>query len=79
MSQLPAPSAFADFWLTDDIVEKHVDKKKPAEFTTDLIQLAAYRRVISNYVCILTNKNVPVHFSDDGRDMMNFTDGDAVW
>lgn len=79
MSQLPVTSSFADFWLTDDIVEKHVDKKKPAEFTTDLIQLAAYRRVISNYVCILTNKNIAVHFSDDARDMMNFTDGDSVW
>jgi hypothetical protein len=79
MSQLPNTSSFADFWLTDELVERHVDKKKPAEFTTDLIQLANFRRVISNYVCILTNKNIAVHFSDDGRDMMNFTDGDAVW
>lgn len=79
MSQIPITSSFSDFWLTDDMVEKHVDKKKPSEFTTDLIQLAAFRRVISNYVCILTNKNIPVHFSDSDKDMMNFTDGSVVW
>lgn len=75
----PTKTAFADFWLTDDILQKHAPKDKSAQFSTDLIQLAAYRRVISNYVRILTGRSIPVHFSDNANAMMNFTDGDIVW
>lgn len=75
----PKKTTFSDFWLTDDILQKHAPKDKSIQFSTDLIQLAAYRRVISNYVRILTGRSIPVHFSDNVDAMMNFTDGNIVW
>jgi hypothetical protein len=41
----------------------------------DLIHLAAYRRAISNFVMILTGKNIPVKFAERST---SFTDGKIV-
>jgi hypothetical protein len=56
-----------------------VEGPLPSGFSRDLILLSAYRRVISNFVCILTNKSIPVHFSCDAKAAVNCTDGKRVW
>jgi len=43
--------------------------------TNDLIKLASYKRAISNFVRIVTNKQIPVKFST-GND--SYTDGSTV-
>jgi hypothetical protein len=74
--------AGAGFWLDNDLIDQYIpDKEKGSEkatFSLDLIQLAAYRRVISNFVSILTNKNIPVQFFSKAA-AANFTDGKVVW
>lgn len=59
----------SSFWLGDklDLLEK-AEKLNPFE-------LAAYKRSISNFVQILTGKNVPVKFEVNGD---SYTDGDTV-
>jgi hypothetical protein len=69
---------FSSFWLDDDLLKEHSEPKSEG-FTKNLIELAAYRRVISNFVCILTNQNIPVRFSSDENSDVNFTDGQSIW
>jgi hypothetical protein len=78
---LPDNLTYSDFWLDKDALEKYIpDDQKgniEANFSMDLIQLAAYRRIISNFVSILTGQNIPVQFMMVGDE--NFTDGKTVW
>lgn len=61
---------YSDFWLDK---EKYSDYLDPSEentdeaFSVDLIQLASVRRIISNYVDILTGTSVPVYFKAAGE------------
>ena len=82
-------TTFSDFWLDDEIVDQYVPEeakgRKEATFSLDLIQLSAYRRVISNFVTLLTSKNIPVQFAAEGTlesamiGGTGATDGKTVW
>ena len=55
------------FWMGD-----HVDELLLVDMDKlDLFQLAAYRRAISNFVFILTGKNIPVRFVDNKQSFTN--------
>tara|TARA_R110000868_G_scaffold251412_7_gene508196 strand:- start:1309 stop:3435 length:2127 start_codon:yes stop_codon:yes gene_type:complete len=74
----------SDFWMKDydidwDFTDESDDldtSNAQTETTAHLIRLAAARRAISNYVSILTSKNVPVMFNDQNVSM---TDGKTVY
>lgn len=79
--KLPIEETHSDFWLDKDQIDQYIpDEEKEsgtANFSIDLIQLAAYRKVISNFVSILTGQNVPVQFFTNTD--RNSTDGKTVW
>ncbi len=83
MSQqvLQANESYSDFWLDHESIDSYIpDEKKGdqvANFSMELIKLASYRRVISNFVSILTGENIPVQFTMSGDE--NWTDGKTVW
>lgn len=52
-----------------------IKQDEPAEYL-HLIRLAQYRKAISNFVNILTGRNVPVHFNVKDK---NATDGEIVY
>lgn len=60
---------YSDFWLDQ---ERFSDYIKPSQeindeaFSIDLIHLASVRRLISNYVDILTSMSIPVYFKAIG-------------
>ena len=60
---------YSDFWLEkekySDYIDPSADNTDEA-FSIDLIQLASVRRIISNYVDILTGTAVPVFFKASG-------------
>jgi len=64
---------YSDYWL-EDFEFDDVDKQNAIH--TNLIKLSMARRAISNFVHILTNKNIPVFFNDGGD---NSTDGKSVY
>lgn len=75
--------AYSDFWL-DDMWRKprdysiwNEDEGVQKSFRHDLIQLSAYRRAISNFVEIVTGKNIPVTFESRGG--QSYTDGKKVY
>jgi hypothetical protein len=82
-------TTFSDFWLDDEIIDQYVPEeakgRKEATFSLDLIQLSAYRRVISNFVTLLTGKNIPVQIAAEGTlesamiGGTGATDGKTVW
>jgi len=63
---------YSDFWLNEESVEE----ENYSKLDLNLIQLAAYRLAISNFVKILTNKNVPVKFKTSGN---SSTDGETIY
>lgn len=65
---------YSKFWLGENFdLEKELGKGN----TIDLLRLAAFRRAISNFVFILTGKNIPVRFSEKSNQSM--TDGKVVY
>jgi hypothetical protein len=61
------------FWLGNDF---SVSKSLNINSTIDLLKLSAYRRAISNFVYILTGKNIPVRFAEKSTSM---TDGKVIY
>lgn len=60
---------YADFWLEKEKYSDYIDPSpnNPDEaFSLDLIQLASVRRIISNYVDILTGASIPVYYKAIG-------------
>ena len=60
---------YSDFWLDKEKYSDYIDpspENKDQAFSIDLIQLASVRRIISNYVDILTGTSVPVFFKAAG-------------
>lgn len=49
----------------------HADELLVVTDKLDLFQLAAYRRAISNFVFILTGRNIPVRFTDNKQSFTN--------
>ena len=64
---------YSDYWLDDDFDSIEDDS---SAINMDLIKLALSRRAISNFVHILTGKNIPVFFSSEGT---SCTDGKNVY
>lgn len=62
---------YSKFWLGDDVT-----KKLDTDSTMDLLKLSAYRRAISNFVYILTGKNIPVRFAEKSTSL---TDGKVIY
>ena len=74
-------SLHSSFWLDDDYDDdfltdnSHQERKGGLNYG-DLIKLSQRRRAIANFVSILTNKQIPVHFSSKAGE--NYTDGEVV-
>ena len=65
---------YSDFWLNDANIYDTNDAY--SSFDIDLIKLANGKRAVSNFVRILTNKNIPVLFNNKDA---NMTDGTTVY
>lgn len=61
------------YWNGNDFVTKSLTKVETS--TVELLKLNAHKRAISNFVNILTNKNIPVKFAQKGE---SYTDGKMV-
>jgi hypothetical protein len=61
------------YWNGNGFVQK--DLTKVETDTVSMLKLNAHRRAISNFVNILTNKNIPVKFARKGD---SYTDGKSV-
>ena len=71
---------YSDFWLNNESLHQYVpDGDLSNDFSTDLIQLAAYRRIVSNFVFILTKLDIPVQFNSVENSQLSFTDGKTVY
>ena len=71
---------FSSFWADNDWDTRRTDilgeDDKPKKRQVDHIQLAQYRRAISNFVNIVTNRSdIPVTFQQAGD---SYTDGKSV-
>lgn len=60
--------AEVDFWLDSDkysnFFEQVTTSNKTLVFNVDMVRLASIRKAISNFVRILTRRNIPVYFND---------------
>jgi ribosome biogenesis protein Nip4 len=72
------PNLFSQFWLDDkdqylidDLLGVDVEIKKGK----DLVELAGYKRAISNFVNIITGKSIPVRFNSKNE---SYTSGDKI-
>jgi len=63
---------YSKFWLGDEFSTEKLD----VDDTYGLLKLSGYRRAISNFVYILTGKNIPVRFAEKSTSM---TDGKVVY
>jgi len=61
---------FSKFWMDGEFSTVNQDNE------LDLAKLSAYRRAVSNFVYILTNKNIPVRFSERSTSV---TDGKVIY
>lgn len=61
---------FSKFWMDGEFNTVNQDNE------LDLAKLSAYRRAVSNFVYILTNKNIPVRFSERSTSV---TDGKVIY
>ena len=67
---------YSSFWLDNDWdTTSSWDDEDDKPKGPDLIALASYRRAISNFVNIVTSKNIPVTFTSSGD---SYTDGKKV-
>jgi len=72
--------AYSDFWLNKESLHEYVpDGDIGDDFSIDLIQLAAYRRIVSNFIVILTGMDIPVQFNSVENSQLSFTDGKTVY
>ena len=66
----------SDFWLDADrysnyLVDQMADNGAEKVFSMDMIRLASIRKAISNFVRILSRKNIPVYFNDSSDENFN--------
>jgi hypothetical protein len=73
--------AEVDFWLDSDkysnFFEQVTASNKTLVFNVDMVRLASIRKAISNFVRILTRRNIPVYFNDASANI-NF-DGKVIY
>lgn len=74
---MSSQSNYSKFWLGDSFFDDDIkDGMSDVEIkSADIMKLVSYKRSIGNFVKILTNKPIPVTFSD-GND--SYTDGSEV-
>ena len=66
----------SSFWLDDDFLEKDDSLSIKEKATVNVVKLAAYKRAISNFVRIVTNKDdIKVMYSSGNQ---SYTDGKQV-
>lgn len=58
---------YSKFWLGKNFDTAKID----VESVMDLVRLASYRRAISNFVFILTGKDIPVRFAEKAKSKTN--------
>lgn len=76
----PTKSSYSDFWLNKESLHKYVPTEDLGDgFSTDLLKLATYRRIVSNFVFILTHLDIPVQFNSVDNSNLSFTDGNTVY
>ena len=73
-------SRYSSFWMNDYDTSSIFDdldssEDKPKRKGKDIVQLAAHRRAIANFVRICTAKSIPVQFTSGGD---SYTDGQKV-
>ena len=66
---------YSSFWLDNDWDTSFDTNEDDKPKGPDLIQLASYRRAISNFVNIVTSEDIPVTFNSHGD---SYTDGKKV-
>ena len=66
---------YSSFWLDDNWNTTSLETDTDVKKGIDLIKLSSYRRAISNFVSIVTGKNIPVTFVPHGD---SYTDGKSV-
>ena len=66
---------YSSFWLDDNWNSTPIEVDTDVKKGLDLIKLSSYRRAISNFVSIVTGKNIPVTFVARGD---SYTDGKKV-
>lgn len=72
--------AFSDFWLNKESLYQYIPGGSlDGNFSLDLIQLAAFRRIVSNFVFILTHLDIPVQFCSQEKSTLSFTDGNSIF
>ena len=71
----PSNYNYSSFWLDNDWDTSFDDTEDDKPKGPDLIQLASYRRAISNFVNIVTSEDIPVTFNSHGD---SYTDGKKV-
>lgn len=73
-------SSYSDFWLNKESLHNYVPTEDLGDgFSIDLIKLAAYRRIVSNFVFILTHLDIPVQFNSVDNSNLSFTDGNTIY
>jgi len=67
---------YSKFWIGDNssLVDDFLGTSKKS-YKKDLVAIASYKRAISNFVNIVTGKNIPVKFASKG---ISFTDNKTV-
>lgn len=61
----------AEFWLDTDRYANYIqqnleDNSETLLFSIDMVRLSSIRKAVSNFVRILTRKNIPVYFKETG-------------
>ena len=74
-SKTKTVNPYSSFWLDDNWNTTSLETDTTVKKGVDLIKLSSYRRAISNFVSIVTGKNIPVTFTAAGD---SFTDGKSV-
>lgn len=67
---MKSKAEFSKFWMDGEFNTVNQNNE------LDLAKLSAYRRAVSNFVYILTNKNIPVRFSEKSTSV---TDGKVIY
>ena len=71
----PTYTPHSSYWLQDWDDDVFTPKNSVEQKSHDLYKLSAVQRAISNFVNIVTNKQIPVQFNTRGN---SYTDGESV-
>ena len=67
---------YSSYWIDSDFFNPNtIHDDTNSQKSSDLMALSSYKRAISNFVNIVTNKNIDVKFRTSGD---SYTDGNTV-